>query len=487
MALRLPAPAAPWLPTAGRAHVPWRAAWLLPLAALGLAVGLAPPLYTGVAVLGVIGLTAVIIRPEIGLYLLTLSVPYQNLRGADPTTVQLSATEPLVALTLAAFFLHQLVLQRGSWRRGPLIVPLVIFLASVVLSVFKATDQLQSLKELVKWLELLAVYWMAINTLKKPRQVATLLTFAVLAALSEAAIGALQVVLRKGPPEFLIGGFIMRAYGTFGQPNPLAGYLNLTLPIVLAVGLFASSRRLRWACWLSAAAIGLVMVTTLSRGAWLGFAVSLAVMGIAMNRRVRFWVWFGLLCAAFVLLAAVLGVIPFGLTARLLAAFGLSGVSLDNVTAQNFSAVQRLAFWQAGWNMFRGNIILGVGIGNYITAYPTYAAPGWSQVLGHAHDYYLNMAAECGLLGLSGYLVFLLSAFRHAAGTVRATLSRPWFGVAVGLLGSLTAISVHNLVDNMYVHGIPVLLGLLLGAVTVLWQWACSPADVAAAPAAAPN
>ncbi|MGH2469113.1 MAG: hypothetical protein ACRDGF_03490, partial [Chloroflexota bacterium] len=108
-------------------------------------------------------------------------------------------------------------------------------------------------------------------------------------------------------------------------------------------------------------------------------------------------------------------------------------------------------------------------------------------VLGHAHDYYLNMAAECGLLGLSGYLVFLLSAFRHAAGTVRATLSRPWFGVAVGLLGSLTAISVHNLVDNMYVHGIPVLLGLLLGAVTVLWQWACSPADVAAAPAAAPN
>ena len=43
-----------------------------------------------------------------------------------------------------------------------------------------------------------------------------------------------------------------------------------------------------------------------------------------------------------------------------------------------------------------------------------------------------------------------------------------WYGVAVGLLGSLTAISVHNLVDNMYVHGIPVLLGLLLGSAAVI-------------------
>ncbi|MDE3077896.1 MAG: O-antigen ligase family protein, partial [Chloroflexota bacterium] len=142
----------------------------------------------------------------------------------------------------------------------------------------------------------------------------------------------------------------------------------------------------------------------------------------------------------------------------------------DSVTAENFSAVQRLAFWQAGWNMFSANPVLGVGAGNYIEAYPTYAAQGWDEVLGHAPDYYLNAAAEAGIVGLAGYLIFLAAAFRHVRQTVRAATGDVWHGVAIGLLGAITAISVHNLVDNMYVHGLPVLLGLLLGVSTVLYQ-----------------
>jgi O-antigen ligase len=175
-----------------------------------------------------------------------------------------------------------------------------------------------------------------------------------------------------------------------------------------------------------------------------------------------------LLAVAVVILAAVFGIIPFGVSQRVLQAFGLSGVSLDSVTAENFSAVQRLAFWQAGLNMFDNNPILGVGIGNYIEAYPRYAAQGWETVLGHAHDYYLNAAAETGLIGLAAYLVLLAAAFKHVGRSVKAAPPGVWYGVALGLLGSLTAISVHNVVDNMYVHGMPVLVGLLFGASAVI-------------------
>ncbi|MHB8619734.1 MAG: O-antigen ligase family protein, partial [Chloroflexota bacterium] len=300
------------------------------------------------------------------------------------------------------------------------------------------------------------------------RRVGILLTVAVLATLSEDALGAAQVALRIGPPAFLIGGRILRAYGTFGQPNPFGGYLNLTLPVMVGVVLFTPSRKTRFWAGLAAAGTGLILVTTLSRGAWLGCATSLAVIGLVASRRVAAWVWLGLLGGSFVLFAAVFGIIPFGLTGRVLSAFGLAGVSLDSVTPQNFSAVQRLAFWQAGVNMFTANPLLGVGIGNYISAYPTYAAQGWEQVLGHAHDYYLNTAAETGIIGLVAYLNLLLAAFRHLYRTVRTVHTGVWHGVAIGLLGMLTAISVHNLVDNMYVHGIPVYIGLLLGSATVL-------------------
>jgi O-antigen ligase len=457
-------PASGWAPKS-----PASIATAVGLAVLGVAVAAAPPPWSALAVIGVVVLVLVFVRPEVGLYLLAFSVPFQSLRDADPTEVKITVTEIAVALAVSAFFARQLTVERGSWRAGPLMKPMAVLFLAMLISVFKAETALQSIKELAKWLEFIAVYWMAINLFRgQPRKLGLFIAALAAGTLIEAAIGAAQVVLRLGPTEFLIGGVILRAYGTFGQPNPFAGYLNLTLPVLLGIALFAGSRWLKAFAWLAVLGVATIMVTTLSRGAWLGFSTALMVMGIAGSRRLAVWIWVGLLGVAVVILAAVFGIIPFGATSRVLAAFGLSGVSLDSVTAENFSAVQRLAFWQAGLNMFGSNPVLGVGIGNYIDAYPKYAAQGWETVLGHAHDYYLNAAAETGLLGLAAYLALLGSAFRQVASSVRAAPAGVWFGVALGVFGSLTALSVHNLVDNMYVHGIPVLVGLLLGSSAVI-------------------
>jgi len=461
-------PLAAWRPVGRHPILNSQFPILVLLAALGAAVALAPPLYSGAAVLGAITLVLVFLRPEAGLYLLAFSVPFQSLRDADPTEVKLTATEFVVALAVAAFLVRQLAVERGSWRSAPLLGPLAVLLGAMLLSVFKAENQLQSLKELGKWLEVIAVYWMAVNRFREPKKLALFLVALFLGALAETAIGAVQVALRLGPPEFLIGGAILRAYGTFGQPNPLAGYLNLSLPILLGVALFTGVRWLKVLAWLAVVAVATILVITLSRGAWLGFSVALLVMGVVASRRLAVAIWLGLLALSIVILAAVFGVIPFGVTTSVLAAFGLAGVNFDSVTAENFSAVQRLAFWQAGLNMFVDNPVLGVGIGNYIQAYPKYAASGWQLVLGHAHDYYLNAAAETGLVGLAAYLALVAGAFRQLGLSLRSAPAGVWYGVALGLLGSFTALSIHNLVDNMYVHGIPVLVGLLLASAAVI-------------------
>jgi len=69
---------------------------------------------------------------------------------------------------------------------------------------------------------------------------------------------------------------------------------------------------------------------------------------------------------------------------------------------------------------------------------------------------------------LAAYVALLINAFRQLAWSVRSAPPGAWYGVALGLLGSMTALSIHNLVDNMFVHGIPVLFGLLLGAAAVI-------------------
>ena len=99
--------------------------------------------------------------------------------------------------------------------------------------------------------------------------------------------------------------------------------------------------------------------------------------------------------------------------------------------------------------------------------YSQYNLPRWYEPLGHAHNIYLNFAAEAGLLGLLAYLWLWLAslwqALRGAAASDRLTAA-----VAAGILGGLTAATVHNFFDNLWVQHIYLTLALLLGLLAVM-------------------
>jgi O-antigen ligase len=99
--------------------------------------------------------------------------------------------------------------------------------------------------------------------------------------------------------------------------------------------------------------------------------------------------------------------------------------------------------------------------------YPAYALPHWSDPLGHAHNYYLNVAAETGLIGLLAYGILWVAAFWQSWHAVRVS-NGFWRGVAAGLLGMLVALSAHNTFDNLFVHGMAVQVGIGLGIVAWL-------------------
>jgi len=102
-----------------------------------------------------------------------------------------------------------------------------------------------------------------------------------------------------------------------------------------------------------------------------------------------------------------------------------------------------------------------------VPVYPAYALPGWRDPLGHAHNYYLHIAAETGLLGLVAYLMLLATCLWQGWNTVRR-LSGAEQAVALGILGVLGAFAVHSLFDNLYVHGMNMHLAILLGLLFVL-------------------
>lgn len=394
---------------------------------------------------------------------------------------------------LAGFLLGVWVVRGLAHRhlprpRVPLVPPLLIYLVALLISLETAWSLKAALPELAKWVEMLALYiaflaladmrWPLIADLKRALPV-----FLLLAASAEALLGLAQFFLRIGPPGFIILGRFLRAYGTFAQPNPYAGYLGLVLPLGVSLSLHALTTLIPaargritltlqdWVALLfypvTTAIIGLGLLASWSRGGWLGMVAGLGLVVALRSRRAA--VLSGLLLFLLVA-AAVLGamnLLPAVLSERFQGledwTLFLRPVELRSIkiTGENFALVERMAHWWAAYAMWLEHPITGVGVGNYPIAYETYRMPGWKDPLGHAHNILLNVMAETGLVGLVAYIVLSAWVFLYGLLALRRTRGHAR-AIVVGALGGLTHLTVHNLFDNLYVHGMYLYVALLM-------------------------
>jgi putative inorganic carbon (hco3(-)) transporter len=457
-----------------------------------------PPAEAGLLLLRTAVLLLTLIEPMVGLFAALLTGPL----GATEAGL-LDSGQFYLLFSLLAWLAHGLRQRRLFVPRTFLGVPLAIFVVITAVSVINAPSYNFGLKELVKWVEMLATMLLVVDRvtvwqLRRSKAGGTtpviwLLGALFAAGLSQAALGIYQFGLRgDGPEHFLVLGQFYRAYGTFNQPNPFGGFVNLTA--VLALGIVLSFLPAIWQTvrnwtfkapisslqsphWLPALSVGLVTAVSLlavifswSRGAWLSLGVATAVLLLFWPRKL----WQGgllLLLGAGLLLGGMqVGLVPASVTERITSfsqdlRFG--DVRGEDINDENYAVLERLAHWQAALAMAEEYPWLGVGFGNYEPAYDAYALINWPYPLGHAHNYYLNLLAETGVVGLVAYLGLWTAVFWQ---TIRVIWhSDGWQrGVALGLLGVWTALTVHHLVDKLYVNNIYIQLGALFGLLQLL-------------------
>jgi putative inorganic carbon (HCO3(-)) transporter len=439
-----------------------------------------------------------LIEPLVGLLAtLFLGLLWAWLRAELPTIPPLIAM-PVLALTLASWLARGAARREVRLPRPPLLLPLALFVGAAALSLWDGVElPVYGLPELLKWLQILALFWLVVDHVDA-RRLPWLVGGLLLIGVFQAAVGLWQFGLRGTGPEHyaILNGRFYRAYGTFEQPNPYAGYLGLVFP--LGVGLVVSlvhwyignryiGRLMRRsqstnlpiyqftkliALLLATVLIGAALVASWSRGAWLGAVAAALAMVAALPRRA----WLGLGLVALLLVGTlgldVMGVLPASVSARL-TDFGqyvrfedVRGVGINDA---NYAVIERLAHWQAALEMWRANFWNGVGFGDYEPAYPDYRLLNWPIALGHAHNYYLNVAAETGVIGLVAYLLLWGAVFWQTWRVTRRFPVGDWRrGLAIGLLGAWAHLSVHHLFDNLYVNNVHLHVGVMLGLVAVL-------------------
>ena len=471
---------------------------IMVMLALGLAIAWLPLIEALLLFGGVAVLILLLIKPILSLYLLIPLIPFSGWLAVSWGSFKAGLMEIVLALGIMAWLL-QIVVRRNlesqprtlKLRAGPLGGPLVLFLGGVGLSWLNTLSIGASSIETLKWVEALLLYLFIINLLPA-RHIKWVITALLIAGVAQAVLGLYQFIFKVGPEGFLLfGGRFLRAYGAFAQPNPYAGYLGLALPLVLSLIVWAfvdskgpprskvSSLQLKIFLSLAFGLLLAALFATQSRGAWVGFATA-AVVTLAIRSRNSAAIF-----TAIALAGAVIGLIgSFDLnvtkinttsviTQRFIDAIAVATVadiSTIEVDDANFATIERLAHWQAAREMWRDNLWLGVGFGNYAVVYPAYAVGRWLDPLGHAHNYLLNIGAEAGLVGIIAYLIFWIFVFRVIWLTIRQSQGFDK-AVAIGGLGILIHLHIHNLFDNLYVQGMYLHVIIILALISIIFRY----------------
>jgi O-antigen ligase len=468
---------------------------------IGLAIAWLPLTWAALLVAGTIFLIMVLHRPLLSVYTLIPIIPFSTLLAISAGGFKVGLMEIVLVLGVVAWLLKYAFEPVPNWAKlrstqptlfsAPLVGPFLLFLAGLFLSWLTTFSIGGSMIETAKWLEMLGLYLLIVNLLPAKHLGWVVFTL-LLAGLAQAALGLYQFVFKVGPEGFLLfEGRFLRAYGTFEQPNPYAGYLGLVLPLALSLTLWAvtnSSRKVKHSkflnlgsyllpiCYISC--LGLLLAALFasqSRAAWLGFTVAAVITLAGWSKKIA---W-GLAALAFaVVLLGLAGTFEWGLfntneiTRRFGEAFAvitITDVGAIEVNDANFATIERLAHWQAAQAMWRDHLWLGVGFGNYAAIYPAYAVGRWLDPLGHAHNYLLNIGAEVGLVGIVVYLIFWIWTFRVLWLALQSSYGFERAVVAGGI-GILVHLHVHNLFDNLYVQGMYLHIAVILALISVIYQ-----------------
>jgi O-antigen ligase len=439
-----------------------------------------------------------LLDPIFGLYWAILSVPVQELIHLPGG---LSYTQAAMILAVGAWGLRILAHPERPFyhaRYGDaarLIWLWGTFLWALLLAaVFSPYSRSEGIKETLRWFEAFLIWLMVAGLARRPWQIAGLIVCLLLAPAAEAMLGIAQFLTGAGPLSFRISPALpyVRAYGTIGQPNSFAGYLNMAWPLavgnfgfwILDFGLRTKSkiqnrvpRRgeskifLVLGFGLTTALLLAGLVASLSRGAWVGAACGAVGMAMALGRRARRWAIASLGVGLLGLALGGAGLLPSFLAARLGSMAGyltLFDAGTAAVTPENFAVVERMAQMQAGWRMFLAHPLTGVGPGNYTLAYPAFAVGTWYASRGHAHNYYIHLAAETGVIGLLAYLALLAGVAYQAIVSLRRANSTFWRSAAIGCCGIIAAVVGHDLLENMHVLSMGIQLAAVWGLLVAL-------------------
>lgn len=303
--------------------------------------------------------------------------------------------ETLLVISFVGWILVKVLKREPLSENKALLWSLLLLTVFSCVSIYDSGLLKVALRGVVKLLKYILVLLIAADLLKEPKYFKKLL----IAGLIVFCVVGLDAVYQQIYKFDFIRHFRaretntqIRLSGPFNQYGLLAAYLIALLP-ALTASLFAPFKNRAFA-----KRLGLFILTafgfyllyrTQSRGAWLACFVSLILLAIILRNK-----WLSILFAATVI------VIPFIIPRNTI-------VHLD-AQGKEQSIVERVQLWNRAVQVIKARPLFGCGINTYTQNHEKFdTIKNWRVPGYYAHNGYLQLAAETGLISLAIFVWIL--------------------------------------------------------------------------------
>jgi len=347
------------------------------------------------------------------------------------------------------------------WMSSSLNIPVFGFILICILSLLWSDSLFVSLLELPLFLAGPFLYFVIINNIENHKQVHRIL-FAII--IIGSLMGIYGILQHQGIDFSFWAGNVSRqqVFGLFGNVNYFAEYLMI--PLTIAVPLFFAARNklVKIFLFIGIVVMGISLILTFTRSSYLGFAAALLFMIIFLifQERKNFFKKYRKTIIYFLILTVIALMIFF-----IPSPLNQGGTVISKIKArtsitqltQGSSILRRIAIWKFTWLMIKDHPILGSGLGNFQYNSLQYQAEFFGQgnnralypygIADKAHNEYLQLWSELGIVGLLTFIWMIIQFFINAIRFLKREKrgQKQVLAILLGLMGAVITVLVDSL------------------------------------------
>ena len=326
-------------------------------------------------------------------------------------------------------------IRKKEWKTMIVDFGVILLLAVMVFATLISTDRSGSIRDLFIHLSAVLMIFNMITSIDNKSEFNSIVAAFVYTASLVALYGLYQYKVgvqldAAWVDEANNPDLTTRVYSVFGNPNILAEYLIMAIP--LAMGMVVTNKGIfkkiiTLGC---TAVLVLALILTFSRGGWLGFMIGFGLM-VLMFKVELIWA---------MIPAGVLSlfIMPESILNRLL--------SIGNLA--DSSNAYRIKIWRITTQMISDHWMLGVGLG-YLPYKRQYINYIRTMKVCHAHNMLLEAFAEMGFAGFIALIVLIVLFIKGILRLKKQTTDKYIFYMSIAVAGSFFAILGHGLTENV--------------------------------------